>query len=194
VIHGYHATDWLTALGTVGAVMAAVGIAVWSERLRRVDQMIARRRQPRLALQKDNASIDSRSPYQKLRLAVINEPGHEAAHEVSVAIEFIDESGLHHTPLNHTLPWSGYLGEAGRRQQTIPAGARRHIDIGGFVDKYRGEGFNKAPCFKVAQVVGAAFGLELDRPSIHPLSHADRLQRRRDVLDCEGWIRRPEQS
>jgi hypothetical protein len=124
------APTWITAIGTVAAVAAAVLIAVggwwWSSHARR-------QRAPRLTLEKDEAWFDSHSGWPTLRLAVVNEEEREAAHDVTVSVEKIVEGGIIHRPLNMSLPWANLV-DSQLQPMTIPAGARRYIKVGEFVE------------------------------------------------------------
>lgn len=135
---------WITAIGTVAAVAVAVGIAVggwwWSSHVRK-------QRIPRLTLQKDDAWFDSSSGWPSLRLAVVNEAGRDAAHDVVVSVEKIDEGGIIRRPLNMNLPWAN-LYETQKEPMIIPAGARRYIAVGAFVENHDPEAID-GPTFLV---------------------------------------------
>jgi hypothetical protein len=93
---------------------------------------------PRLTLAKDDAWFENRLGWPTLRLAVVNEKERDAAHNVMVSVEKIDEGGvIGRRPLNMSLPWTNVLeAETQPQPMTIPAGARRYITLGDFVENF----------------------------------------------------------
>lgn len=152
--------EWITAFGTVAAAVVALFVAIglqwWQARS-------ARDRVPVLSLEKDESSwLSTSMGWSKCRLTVENHPGKAAAHDVLVSVERIREGGgdRHLFPLNMTLPWSQFFGEAGLRPMTIPAGARRHVDLGEFVEDHDPKAID-GPSFSVAKRTGAIGNLQL---------------------------------
>jgi len=88
-----------------------------------------------MTLEKDEAWFESYSGWPSLRLAVLNAKAREAAHDVLVSVEKIDEGGIIRRPLNMSLPWANLI-ETEPQQMTIPAGARRYVKVGEFVEDH----------------------------------------------------------
>lgn len=124
----------LTAIGTVGAVLVAVGQQWWSHRKERSAR-------PRLTLQFDAHKRANEVgpdgtliPY--LRMAVTNAPGKETAADVEILILDVQEFGT--GPVgsggrqvwlaNPALGWANSLDPVPR--MTIPPGATRYVDVG----------------------------------------------------------------
>jgi hypothetical protein len=118
-------TDWLTAIGTVGAVVVAVSLQWWIS-------WSEKRRAPVLTLVKDELWKVMTDGWPSLRLAVRNEPGRHAAHDVQVSVDRVTEANgaVIHNLANTSLRWSSPVTTA---VVTIPPGAARYVDVGAFV-------------------------------------------------------------
>ncbi len=142
-------TEWLIAVGTVSTAVAAVGVAIglqwWTSHAER-------RKAPGLTLERDESWFASELGWPRLSLAVRNAPGKRAADDVQVSVEVITEGGcaVVRRPSNMTLPWSNLFDrEVALRPMTIPAGGRRYVDLGSFVETSR-PGRLDRPAFRVA--------------------------------------------
>jgi hypothetical protein len=142
-------TEWLTAVGTVSTAVAAVGVTIGLQWWTRHAE---KRKAPGLTLERDASWFASESGWPHLSLAVRNAPGKRAANDVQVSVEVITEGGgaVVLRPSNMTLPWSNLFDrEIALRPMTIPAGGRRYVDLGSFVDATRPERLDR-PAFRVA--------------------------------------------
>ncbi len=145
--------DWLTAVGTLATAVVAVGVAVglqwWTSHAER-------RKAPELTLERDELWFASEIGWPRLRLAVRNAVGKHAATDVQVSVEVITEanSGVFYRPPNMTLPWSNiYDRELVLRPVTVPAGGKRYVDLGSFVDRSHPDAVGR-PAFQVAARTG----------------------------------------
>lgn len=128
----------LTALGTFGAVIVAVGLQWWIGTRER-------RSKPELTLAfdeyhfVDEGSVDG-SGYPWLRLAVTNAAGKRTAENVEVIIEFITEYAMSTVGFggrmvwlaNAALSWANSLDPYPR--MSIPPGATRYVDVANWND------------------------------------------------------------
>jgi hypothetical protein len=126
--------EWLTAIGTLLAVIVAVGLQgfLWFRE---------RRRTPKLALNFDAhyftrevAPDGSGFPY--LRLAVSNGVGRRAATDAKILVLRVDEiggGGVQRWLVNPALAWAHSIPQSSRL--AIPAGATRYIDLGFWFDR-----------------------------------------------------------
>jgi hypothetical protein len=124
-------TQWLTAVGTVLAVVVAVFLQAWIT-------WRTHRRQPKLTLARDDYAYSKEAnkeraliPY--LRLAVTNASGKHAAEAVEVLVLRIDggprgSGGVNRWLVNPALGWPNSLDPLPR--MTIPPGTTRYIDVG----------------------------------------------------------------
>jgi hypothetical protein len=125
-------TDWLTAIGTVAAVVVALGayFSVWVRR---------RIRRPLLSLAHDadhseiehNPLLEVSVPYIRLRIA--NGPKKEPANDVQILVEEIVRllDGEPAYPIylaNPALGWTNAVDDSIR--MSIPPGTQRYVDLG----------------------------------------------------------------
>jgi hypothetical protein len=123
------AAEWLTAAGTIGAVIVAVGLQAW------ISFQSARHR-PRLTLSLDQHHFTTErqrngKPIPYLRAAVSNERGRAAAQEVEVLVESVIEvsgGGVRRWLVNPALSWPNSLDQLPR--MTITPGSTRYVDVG----------------------------------------------------------------
>lgn len=125
----------LTAVGTVGAVIVAVGLQVWlSSKQRRSRPQLTLHFDSHMKTQETNPVTGAQMDY--LRLAVSNAQGKDTAADVEVLVLEIEElaagpagSGGRRVWLANTaLGWANSLDIVPR--MTIPPGATRYIDVG----------------------------------------------------------------
>jgi len=127
------AAEWLTAVGTLLAVVVAVGLQGWLD-------FRAKRRRPLLTLRFDehkyqeenNPETGAGIPY--LRLAVTNARGKETARDVEILLLRVDEvggGGVKRWLVNPAFAWANSLDPMPR--MTIPPGVTRYVDIGCWV-------------------------------------------------------------
>jgi hypothetical protein len=138
-------TDWLTALGTIGAVIVAVSLQWWIS-------WSEKRRAPVLTLAKDELWKETTSGWPSLRLAVRNASGKRAAEDVQVSVDRVSEANgaITRNLPNISLRWTNLTeGPA----VTIPAGASRYVDVGSFIDG-PAHGHHAAPVLALATPVG----------------------------------------
>jgi hypothetical protein len=127
------AADWLTAVGTLLAVAAAVGVqlVIWWR---------AWHRRPSLTLEFDRHAFTHEAnktgddiPF--LRLAVTNAKGKEAATDVEVLVLEVNEKpnsgAVIRWLVNPALGWPNSLDPFPR--MTIPPGATRYVDVGWWI-------------------------------------------------------------
>lgn len=125
-------TDYLTAIGTVGAVFAAIGIAALTARRES-------RSRPKLSLHYDHQSPDdlvtgvigtTGQPQHWLRARVANKPGRRSAQDVELLIVNVatpQAPGALRSLQGFPFHWANTKGETTRL--TIAPGVERHIDI-----------------------------------------------------------------
>jgi hypothetical protein len=155
------ATDWLTAIGTVLAVVVALGLQGWIT-------WREHRRRPKVSLSFDRFAYawEGHDPQIRyLRLAVTNADGKHAADDVEVLVLKIDGgpvgSGIvDRWFANSALRWPN-LRKHDLPRVTVPPGASRYVDLGAW-----------APS-PVAQDHRFLFELALD---MKPLSEAHILE------------------
>lgn len=142
--------DWLIAIGTISAVVVAVGLQIWIA-------WRERRSVPELSLVKDHLWHFDNLGWPALRLAVRNAAGKHAAHDVQVSLDRVSEAnGARFFDVPNTqLKWvNGWT----RPAMTIPAGAVRYVQIGDFIDFVLPEE-NEHPSFSIASEPVGVFRL-----------------------------------
>lgn len=148
-------TEWLTAIGTVATAVVAVGVAIG---LQWWTADAEKRKAPVLTLERDESWFSNETGWPRIRLAVRNATGQRAATDVQVSVEVVTEGqgggGVMRRPSNMTLPWSNIFDPAiALRPMAIPAGGRRYVDLGSFIDFTR-PGETDRPVFEVSARTG----------------------------------------
>jgi hypothetical protein len=127
--NGSPTAEWLIAVGTIGAVLTALGLQWWGS-------FREKRRRPVLSLSFDEHKFQDEKnaagatvPY--LRMALTNAQGKDAARDVQVLVTRVSEvagGGVQRWLVNPALGWPNSLNPV--PIMTIPAGATRYVDIG----------------------------------------------------------------